>query len=59
MSLPDTNALSPAPLKMATRMDGLMAKASQIDLSSSYMGQVMALRAAGLLKVMRAIAPSI
>ena len=59
MSLPETNALSPAPRKMTTRISGLLARESQILLSSSYIGQVSALRAAGLLKVTHATFPSI
>ena len=59
MSLPDTKALSPYPLKIATRILGLFARLSQIFFNSWYIGQVNALRAAGLLNVIWAKDPLI
>src|SRR5215212_2705611 len=57
MSVPETNALPPAPLKMATRMSSRPSSSSQYETSRSYMFQVSAFIASGRLNVIVAIWP--
>src|SRR5215471_16687519 len=59
MSVPDTNALPPAPFRMKTRMSGSVSTFSQAATSASYMAHVIALRACGRLKVSTANGGSI
>src|SRR5690349_17765587 len=59
MSVPDTNALPPAPFKMNTRTCGLLSTSSQAASSASYIAHVIALRACGRLKVSTASGASI
>lgn len=59
MSVPATNALPPAPRKVATRTDGSERMRSQASANCSYIVQVMALRALGRSNVTWAMPPSI
>ena len=58
MSVPDANALPPAPLRMNTRTFASWSTRSQAAASASYMPQVIALRASGRLNVRVANGPS-
>src|SRR5215208_4876713 len=58
MSVPETNARSPAPRKMATRMSSRRSSSSQYETSRSYMFQVSAFIASGRLNVIVAIGPA-
>ena len=53
MSVPDANALSPAPVKISTLIDLSAFACSQISARRSYIANVKALRACGRLKVTR------
>src|SRR4051794_8725281 len=53
MSVPDANALSPAPVRTSTLRLSSEFAASQISARRSYIAKVSALRACGRLKVMR------
>src|SRR5215217_2724372 len=55
MSVPETNARSPLPRKMATRMSSRRSSSSQYETSRSYMFQVSAFIASGRLNVIVAI----
>src|SRR5215510_11787452 len=59
MSVPDTNAFPPAPLRMKTRTCGSASTVSHARTSASYIAHVMALRACGRLKVRKANGGSI
>src|SRR6185503_14580620 len=59
MSVPDTNALPPAPLRMKTRTCGSASTFSHALTSASYIAHVIALRACGRLKVRKANGGSI
>src|SRR6266702_437763 len=52
MSAPETNALSPAPTRITTRTSGLSRRSVSASPSPSHISSYMALRLAGLLKVM-------
>src|SRR3979409_774919 len=58
MSVPATNALSPAPRNTRTLTRSSASTCSQQSYRPSYMAQVSALRAWGRLKVRKAMAPS-
>src|SRR4051812_37918803 len=57
MSVPATNALSPAPLRTSTLTCSSASTCSQQSYRPSYIAQVSALRARGRLKVRNAIGP--
>src|SRR5262249_35299701 len=57
MSVPETKALSPAPVRISTLTLSSCSTCSQQSYSPSYMAQVRALRACGRLNVSRATAP--
>jgi hypothetical protein len=59
MSVPETNAFPPAPLRMKTRTWGLVSTSSHARRSASYIAHVIALRACGRLKVRTAKGGSI
>src|ERR1051325_7753189 len=59
MSVPDTNALPPAPLRMNTRTSALLSTSSHAASSASYIAHVIALRACGRLNVRTANGGSI
>src|SRR6478672_4154156 len=59
MSVPDTNALPPAPFKISTRTCALPSTSSHAASSASYIAHVIALRACGRLKVSTANGGSI
>src|SRR5262245_46231541 len=57
MSVPATNAFSPAPVRTRTRISSCAATCSQTRTSASYIAHVIALRASGRLNVTHATAP--
>src|SRR6476469_7151033 len=59
MSVPATNALPPAPLKISTRIVSSPSTRSHAATSASYIAHVIALRASGRLKVSVAIGPAV
>src|SRR5215468_12436248 len=59
MSVPETNALPPAPLRMKTRTCESASTVSHALTSASYIAHVIALRACGRLKVRKAHGGSI
>ena len=58
MSVPEANALSPAPVRISALIERSALISRQISAMRSYMAKVMALRACGRLKVIRAM-PSV
>src|SRR3954447_10540019 len=58
MSVPETNALPPAPRRIHTRIASLSSARSHASTRPSYMSHVIALRASGRLKVRKASGPS-
>ena len=58
MSVPDANALSPAPVRIIALIERSAFTVSQIDAICSYMAKVSALRACGRLNVSRAMPSS-
>ena len=58
MSVPETNDLSPAPVRISTRTSGSLSSASHVSCRCSYISNVIALRASGRLNVMVATLPS-
>jgi len=58
MSVPATNAFSPAPRITAVRTVGSASTVSHASCDASHMSQVMALRDTGRLKVMKAAEPA-
>src|SRR4051812_2634527 len=57
MSVPETKALSPAPVRISTRTRSSCSTYAQQSYSPSYIAQVSALRACGRLNVRSATAP--
>ena len=58
MSVPEANALSPAPVRISALIDRSALMASQIEAIWSYIAKVIALRACGRLKVILAMPSS-
>ena len=58
MSVPEANALSPAPVMISALIERSALMLSQITAICSYIAKVSALRACGRLKVIRAM-PSV
>ena len=58
MSVPDANALSPAPVRIIALIERSLLTVSQIAAICSYMAKVSALRACGRLNVSRAMPSS-